>query len=408
MCSVIHPRAHSRNPSTWAALAETLAHHVTREHPPDTITKEKPALRDAHPKHHGCVRAEVEVPCDIPAELARGVFQRGARYQALIRFSNALKVRHDLDRDARGMAIKLLDVPGERVRLLEIHGKQPKLMDEGVPTQDFLLVTHSEFFTATAPDFLEVANAIIAAGSSQVALGFHIGRCFFGLNPPRFRVRAAWALFRTLTWTSNPLFLRYFSQTPFRYSQEVGEPGDEDAAKFRVRPKQHVSVKGLLKFWWALATYWAAFGKTHRRRDMLKDLLHDYLAERTATFDLEVQLRTHPKCMPLDDATRRWPVWRSPYRRVATIRIAEDQRYRDPQFVKQGLELGERLTFSPWHAVEAHRPLGSLNRARLFAYARVSTLRNGLNGTDAKVPPQARGVLAPDDCLDAGSLEMGV
>jgi hypothetical protein len=90
--------------------------------------------------------------------------------------------------------------------------------------------------------------------------------------------------------------------------------------------------------------------------------------------------------MPMDDATRPWSTRRSPYRPVATIRIHADPRYADEAFVRERLAIGERLTYSPWHALEAHRPLGSINRARLFVYAMVSKTRNGLNGTDARVP----------------------
>jgi hypothetical protein len=38
-----------------------------------------------------------------------------------------------------------------------------------------------------------------------------------------------------------------------------------------------------------------------------------------------------------------------------------------------------RMSFDPWHALEAHRPLGAMMRARNHAY-RVSTKERGAEG----------------------------
>jgi len=287
------------------------------------------------------------------------------------------------------MAIKLLDVKGDRVRLPDLDGKAPVLLDEGegVATQDFLLVTHSEFFGADAAEFLEIASAILAS-KSMITIGLRLTRCFFGLWPFRFRWRNAWALFRSFKWTSNPLYLEYFSQTPYRFAPRGTSTLDARAAKFCVRPLQRVSVGELIAFWRMLAVYWvkSLTGKTQWQEDCLRHSLHEYLAARHARFEFCVQRRTNPDRMPLNNATRRWPERLSEYKRVAIISIADDPRYREPEFVEPLLRLGEHLTFSPWHAVEEHRPLGSINRARLFTYARVSAMRHQLNRTDARIP----------------------
>jgi hypothetical protein len=325
-----------------------------------------------------------------------GVFRRNATYRAIIRFSNAFKVRHDLDRDARGMAIKLVGVEGQPVKLPDINGDTPKLMDERANTQDFLLVTHSEFFGATANEFLEIVGEIVATKSIS-RLGVRLTRCFFGLRPFRFRWRNAWALFRTFKWTSNPLYLEYFSQTPYRH----GDVDQDTAVKFRVRPLQAISVTQLFAFWGTLAAYLLRttvlkfLGPTHWKENVLRTTLHEYLSGREARFEFAIQLRTHPDDMPLDDATRRWSARLSPWIPVATICIPQNDNYRSSDFIEAQMAVGERLTYTPWHALEAHRPLGSINRARLFAYARMSAARNGLNGTDAAVPQHARaGALA--------------
>ena len=46
------------------------------------------AVRDAHAKGYGLVRAEVEILDRLPAEYAQGIYAKPRRHDALIRFSN--------------------------------------------------------------------------------------------------------------------------------------------------------------------------------------------------------------------------------------------------------------------------------------------------------------------------------
>ncbi len=130
------------------AIVATLVYHLRKEHP--RPSPEQPARRDAHPKHHGCVPATFEVTQNSRGSSPKGLFARPGKYQAWVRFSNAFKVRNDLDRDARGMAIKVMGVPGGA--------------SEG--TQDFLLVTHRSFFARTPADFVDFPAAVAGAGES--------------------------------------------------------------------------------------------------------------------------------------------------------------------------------------------------------------------------------------------------
>src|SRR5689334_24372678 len=75
-----------------------------------------PARRDAHAFDNGCVRAIFQVREDLPEELRQGVFVPGRQYKAWIRFSNGNSERRPRYWfDARGMAIKLTGVPGEKL-----------------------------------------------------------------------------------------------------------------------------------------------------------------------------------------------------------------------------------------------------------------------------------------------------
>ena len=191
------------------AIVATLVHHLRKEHPRPSPAQ--PARRDAHPKHHGCVPATFEV-CDLKSRdglLAQGLFARPGKYHAWVRFSNAFKVRNDLDRDARGMAIKIMGVPG----------------GAGDGTQDFLLVTHRSFFARTPADFLDFSAAVAGAGQSAALIGRTFG-FFFGWRPLRCRLRGFIALMRSMNHCTNPLVRTYFSQTPYAYRPVAGEvPG---------------------------------------------------------------------------------------------------------------------------------------------------------------------------------------
>ncbi len=77
-------------------------------------TEKRPALRGQHPKTLGCVRAEFVIEPDLPEHLRVGVFAEARRFLAVVRFSNG---HHSDDRrgDIHGVAIKLLDVDGEKL-----------------------------------------------------------------------------------------------------------------------------------------------------------------------------------------------------------------------------------------------------------------------------------------------------
>jgi catalase len=345
---------------TAAHIAATLAYQVRRDHGPHQL----PAQRDAHPKHHGTVEAELIVDADIPEDLRHGVFATpGRTYQAWIRFSNAFRVRHDMERDARGIAIKLLGVNGT----------------SGEPaTQDFLMVTHDAFFAATATDFLEFPAAVGSTGP-KTAAALRAIRFFFRLRPPfRFRWRAFRAFGKTRVRAMSPLAIRYFSQTPYRFGPHE--------VKFSVRPAVRPPAAERFRFWmrtlpWRIRPL--SFLKSRAPEHFLREELFRALASGDVSFDFLVQRRTDPDRMPLDNATVPWSERRSPYVKVATLRL--------PKQPLTAAEIGERLTFSehlsftPWHTL-AHEPLGSINQARRIVYETISTLRHEMNGKRRREP----------------------
>ena len=344
------------------AIVATLVYHVRKDHPRPNASD--PARRDAHPKHHGCVKAILTTDKALPDHLAQGLFSRPGPYECWIRFSNAFKVRHDLDRDARGLAIKVLGVDDGG------HG-------EG--TQDFLLVTHKVFFAKDPVDFLDFPAAVAGAGSTMGLYSRTIG-FFFGFRPFRFKWRGFMALQRSLNLCTNPLVRTYLSQVPYQYGSRQ--------AKFRARPRQRGRPQDWLRLWFrvvfhTITSLVESVVRKFRPRfhwrvnDWWKDSLHEALVTRLrrgpASFDIEVQIRGAGD-PGVDDALTPWCASR--YVKVGTLEIPRLDKNLD---VKTMMRFGEQLSYTPWHHVPAHEPLGSINLARRAVYEAISTVRHHLN-----------------------------
>jgi len=301
------------------------------------------ARRDAHPKHHAVVRAEFRVGTDVPVELRHGVFATPRTYPAWIRLSNgAPRIQADWKRDQRGLAIKLLDVPGRKVLAEEADA----------PTQDFVLASYPRFFIRSVADYVAFTRAAATRRKSTLF-------SYFFQGPPwRWRMHELRALLGSLKPAGDLLALRYWSQTAYRLGPH--------AVKYSVRP---------------IAGEADAAERPVRSPDFLRARLAARLARAPVRLAFLVQRRTDPVSMPIEDATLEWSEARAPFVPVATITIPV-QRFDSPQ----QMDLAERIAYTPWHTLPEHRPLGSVNRTRRTVYQVVSRLRHDLNGVVSREP----------------------
>jgi len=106
-----------------------------------------------------------------------------------------------------------------------------------------------------------------------------------------------------------------------------------------------------------------------------------HLQQREARFDFLVQLQTDPIAMPVEDPTVVWDETTSPFRKVATIRIPS-QSFES----KEQMQFCENLSFTPWHTLAEHRPLGGINRTRKNVYQAISQRRHKSNGVPMQEP----------------------
>jgi hypothetical protein len=347
-----HPLEHERLWVRWLAdLARARARRDARTRSLQQL--EPPGLRGVHAKQHGLIEARFRVSADLPPALRHGVFAPGAEYTALVRPSNSnASPLSDLLPDARGLSIKLMDVADRGGSVLTDLLPDGIVLPHGKVTQDFLLVSHPTFFMKNARDFA-ILRSFVDARPDGVGegLGLAASLATFALSRPRECAIFARTLLR---WTRHPLAVEYHSMTAFLL-------GPERAVKFSVRPSRAtaalLAADTLGDF---AADCWGHPG------DYLRAALQRTLDALPGASTLELEFAVHfdpERELPVEDPRIDWDKLGATRVVVATLSIAKQD-----ATSTQRMAAAERLNMNPWHALAAHRPLGSLNRARLEAY----------------------------------------
>jgi hypothetical protein len=295
-----------------------------------------PVLRDAHPKAHGLVRAQFIVLDGLPPELRFGVFKTPHTFDALIRFSAGnVEVQEDTVPQAAGMAIKLLGVDGEK--LLE--------NEKDAKTQDFIMINAPIFFVRNLKDYV-LLHEDMAKGQLKE---------FFRTRPAETN---AIKIIRGQQFF-NPLQVRYWSMTPYLL-------GDR-AIKFSATPLSRN----------------ANLPPEQTGPNFLREAMMKQVGAEDVYFEFGVQFQSDPLTMPVEDPLVMWDEAVSPFQRVAIIRIPKQD-----ISAKSWVEFAENLSFTPWHSLPEHRPLGSNNRARRAVYEAISEFRHERNGVPRQEPTE--------------------
>ncbi|WP_223279678.1 hypothetical protein [Streptomyces sp. SDr-06] len=108
----------------------------------------------------------------------------------------------------------------------------------------------------------------------------------------------------------------------------------------------------------------------------------DFFAHESAEYDIRAQLCTDIVRMPIEDAPVLWPEELSAHELVAVLYLPAQDAYSDAR----RRYADDVLSFSPWHALEAHRPLGSIMRSCRAAYPASSDFRHRDNGVAPQEP----------------------
>lgn len=292
------------------------------------------ASRALHAKGTCVAEATFTVLPDLPVHARSGLFAQPGTYRAYVRYSNgAGKHQPDAAPDVRGIAIKVLGVPGKKL----IPGL------EDATTQDFLAIRSSSTPFRNVDEFVgfirAAANPLLLLPRAVGLLGFSrafrvLGQLAKGLKEPMTSVATT----------------TYFSALPIGF-------GDY-AVRFRLLPRGTGS----------------AGSDRGGDNDYLRSDLAKRLADGSVEYDFAVQFFVNEDKTPIEDASRDWLEADAPYVTLARLTLPK-QDLASPRGKKVAAFV-EKLSFDPWHALPSHRPLGNMMRARNYAY-RVSTQERG-------------------------------
>ncbi len=312
------------------------------------------AVRSQHPKSHGLLKAKFIVSPDIPNNLRRGLFAQPETYKAWVRFSNASsrinekgELQSDWFPDLRAISIKVLDTPGK------------SLVDDK-PEQDFILINHPVFFASNLENFVDVFKMLpilrtekeedikayiekLPTAQRKKALSKSL-RILNSMNTPN--------KLKVLEKGASPLNLTYWSTTPFKL-------GDENVQYLVIANRDNSMASKPNK----------------DNPNFLRTAMVEQLKEQDATFDFAVLLPENPEELSINDATENWDI-RSKSKSIVVATLQIPKQNFDSLMRR---ELDEELSFTPWHALPEHRPIGEINLARKEIYQELSKFRHELN-----------------------------
>jgi len=340
--SVEHPEADE------AAVAQQLAETmlgISKKVYDDTGH----ANRSVHLKSHALLFGEMTVAEGLPEYLAQGLFAKGGTYPVTMRFSST---PGDLLPDAvstpRGLAIKVTGMDGDFIP-----------SDQNPPSQDFLMVNGPAFQAPNAKAFLKNLKLLAATTDKGEGAKAILSKVLRGTEKIIEAAGGSSGKIRGMGGepATHPLGETYFTQVPLLYGAYMGK-----VSLAPVSPDLQ-SLKG----------------KEINVDDdpyALRMAMLEYFANKGGEWDVKVQLCTDLKTMPIEDASVPWPEEKSPYMTVARIKVGPQKAWDD----ERSSLIDDSMSFSPWHCLAAHRPIGSVMRVRKLAYEMSAQYRLQKNG----------------------------
>ena len=314
----------------------------------DTTSKDYgKAVRSVHAKAHGILKGILTVASGLPPELAQGMFATPGQHTVYMRMStNAGDILPDAISLPRGLALKVLDVEGER--LVGAEGR----------TQDFVMVNGPVFQAKTAETFLGSLKKLAGTTDRMEGVKTAMSAVLRGVNSALETVGVQSPAIQSMGGAPNvdPLGETYYSVTPFRYGDHV--------AKFSVVPVSADLTSRTKK---------EIDGSADP--DMIRRTVKGEMLLFDGVWELRVQLCRDLEKQPVEDPTVEWKEEDSPFQTVATIHAGRQDSWDDAQVRR----VNEEMRFSPWTGLTAHRPLGNINRARKAPYEHSAEYRARFN-----------------------------
>jgi hypothetical protein len=283
----------------------------------------QPVQRGFHAKHHGCLHGSLRLHEDRDRNTRFGIFA-GPRteFPVWVRLSNGVGWKQADDKqDARGMAIKVMEVEGE------------KYLNEETLTQDFLLTNSPVPIGKNAVHFMRFAHANSRGFWSAI---------WFGITHPASGLPGV----RRTGTVDDMVAEQYWSGGAFHLGSHQAVKITAKACKEPFEREYDDDDPNYL-------------GKALTRR--AKDGL---------CFRLYAQFQVNPTDTPIEYAAHVWEEDVSPLVPIADIILPGQDIHEEGRS-----ELCRQLSYNPWHSLAAHKPMGHVNRARRFVYGASAAFR---------------------------------
>ncbi|MFT6502430.1 MAG: hypothetical protein ACJASQ_002556 [Crocinitomicaceae bacterium] len=307
---------------------------------------QKPAERAVFRKQHGIAYGTFTINPDIDPAYKVGVFA-GSSYECVARFSSDTGPTSPDLHSTLGLGLKLFGING------------PTLIDDG-NNADFIFQNIDRFFARDADQMCAFTTAGVIDKDYDTYIDQH---------PELKDILTAMTKVE-----ASCLSAGYWSILPF-------DLGEANIVKYRLVPDN------------------TDRGAPFNDNDYLSLDLQQRLRQGDSKFRFEIQLRTNPDTMPLDDAQAVWSEKESPYISIAEL-----------TFPKQDIcaigqpEFGNNLSFNIWRTLDANKPLGSVAEVRRTVYEASAEARQQANGQQFQEPnkinPDFEGnIYEDDDCI---------
>jgi hypothetical protein len=236
------------------------------------------------------------------------------------------------------MALKVLDVAGDEAVLQD---------DSGARSQDFLRINTPAFAFVNLPDYLRLNHILLKNDDDPSEFFAPLGGPVPSITEEDIeRIKRSFAVVSEIQSkpVANPVGVQYFGAAPFLF-------GADRVMRFSAEPAGGEQPQVLPE-------------------DPSENYLREALAARMSeagdiVFDFKLQVRSSgEEDLGIEDATTVWDEEEFPFVNVATITITAPQEVG----TETAKEDCEQLVFTPWHSLESHRPLGSINRLRKQVY----------------------------------------
>ena len=315
----------------------------------EVFDKHRHAVRDAHAKSHGFLKGILTIPENLPDHLAQGIFAHPGYYDVMVRLSAAPgDLRSDKTPVPHGFALKILNVPGERLL--------PEDSSEG-KNQDFLMVNMPVLVFGTVRKYMQMLPFMTEAERAPELVMRGLRGVMRGVDHlvSRAGLQASATIKGLARSQHHILGETYHSMAALRYGNYI--------AKMSVAPESE-SVKQL-----------TGIPMQIQEDSGIRDLVQDFFKRNTADYVIRAQLCTNLDRMPVEDAAVLWDEDESPHQVIGTLHFPKQQTFSPARRVYSD----DVLSFNPWHGVKEHQPLGSIMRVCMQVYERSSCFRHYMN-----------------------------